>query len=163
MHTTPGFRHPRALTATLLSVAVACSGRGETTRRSKADSVAVVRVVHAIIDGNNHRDAAAAVANYSGDARLFPPGEAAVVGLANIRPRYDRAFSERQPSLTTAIDELTVTGDEAVVIGRNTGSMKRIVPPLDSSTVNDLYVMLLRRDGGTWKIRRLVWHNAGPR
>jgi uncharacterized protein (TIGR02246 family) len=128
--------------------------------RPDAAPVREVRAVaRGIIDADNARDLERVLRHYTADAILMPPGEAAVSGLAAIRPRYAALFAEFEPHIEARVDEACVGGDLAFVRGHNGG---RLAPRAGgaSRNLNDDYLMLLRREEGAWRISHLIWHRA---
>ncbi|HVT40780.1 MAG TPA: nuclear transport factor 2 family protein [Gemmatimonadaceae bacterium] len=126
--------------------------------RAVQDSLAIVAVAQGIIAADNAKDLSRVLSYYADSAVLLPPNEGPVVGRAAIRPRYERLFGEFDPAIVGAIDELVVGPEWAYVRGRNRRVLRRKAGGPDR-VLNDIYIMLLRREGvGQWRISRLMWH-----
>lgn len=156
-----GHRHFRvwALVAAA-SLLASAPARGQVPAGASADGVRAV--VEGIIAADNAGDLERVLGYYADDAMLLPPNEEPIRGKAAIRPRYEGLFQAFLPEIVGDIDELQVAGEWAFVRGRNRG---RLTPRAggEPRTLNDVYLMLLRRDeGGSWRIAHLIWHSAGP-
>ena len=131
----------------------------------KCDTPAGVETrVRAVADGiiaaDNRRDLKSVLAFYARDAILMPPAEGPVVGVDNIRPRYQALFANFQPEIEARIEEVCVRGDLALVRGHNGG---RLVGTGTNASrdLDDVYLMILRRNRkGVWRISHLIWHRA---
>lgn len=145
------------LAALLLGAIIGIPGpaAGQTT-----DSLRVRRVALGIVRADNERALEEVLGYYAADAVLLPPGAPPVVGLPAIRPRYEALFRDFDPAIESRIAEIVVDGSLAYVRGRNRGSLRGRNGNPDR-TLNDAYLMILRRgDGTTWRITRLMWHPA---
>jgi len=90
----------------------------------------------------------------------MPPGEAAVVGRAAIRLRYEALFASFDPRIESRVDEACAGDGLAFVRGHNGG---RLVPRQagEPRSLDDAYLMLLRLEGdGVWRISHLMWHRV---
>lgn len=78
-------------------------------------------------------------------------------GIDSVKESYEKLFKESRLSLKTNIVTSTVTNDDAVVTGYNTG--KKIGLADSSETlINDFYIAcLFRNSKGEWKINLLNW------
>jgi uncharacterized protein (TIGR02246 family) len=116
-------------------------------------------VLRQIIDANNHSDAEAVGRLYAEDAVWLPPTGPLVEGKANILERYKRSFATTRLRYTYEEVESHIAGDWAFSRGFTKGE----AVPVDGSAakmIHDKYLMILRRDHGTWKIARLMWSPA---
>jgi uncharacterized protein (TIGR02246 family) len=120
---------------------------------------AVVAVMRGIIAADNARDLSRVLSFYADDAMLIPPGEPLISGLAAIRPRYEALFRAFDPAIEGQIDEVVVQGSLAFVRGRNGGVLRGREGGADRP-LHDVYLAVLRRTGGGWRISRLIWHPA---
>lgn len=146
--------------ALVLSMLVCCV-RAENEDVSQETRL-VREVALGIIAADNARDLSRVLSLYAEDAVLLPPNEAAVRGKAAIRPRYEALFRDYMPEIVGEIDEVQVGGRWAFVIGTTRG---RLLPVGggEARSLNDAYVMILRRtSGGSWHIGRLMWHPIAP-
>jgi len=127
----------------------------------RADSAAV-REIRSVADGiiaaDNQRAIDRVLGFYSADAILMPPNEGPVQGRPAIKPRYETLFEQFDPAIEGHVDEACVSGSTGFVRGRNTGAMKGRAGQRER-TLNDVYLMLLRREpDGMWRITHLMWH-----
>jgi len=124
-----------------------------------SDSVQVAGVANGIIAADNARDIEAVLAFYSESAVLLAPGAEPVVGRSRVRPRYESLFRDFDPAIEGHVDEIVVAESWAWVRGRNTGWLRgRSGTP--NRRLNDVYLMILEKREGTWRIARLIWHSA---
>ena len=127
-----------------------------------ADSPGARAVAEGIVEADNTRDIGRVLAYYADDAVLMPPNEAPVAEHAEIRKRYESFFEDFAPDIEARIDEVCVEGNLAFVRGHNGGWLVSRVGGR-SRELDDVYLMILRRTAGGWKIARLMWHPAhGP-
>jgi uncharacterized protein (TIGR02246 family) len=133
-----------------------------TYHRLAPDSIAVLRRATGIIDADNARNLDRVLDSYSPDAVLLPPDGREVRGRADIRARYEALFRANQPHLRTEIREIIVSGNWAMVRGRNLGS----IAPLRGGaarSVSDTYVEILQKGADRqWRIARLMWAATPP-
>lgn len=128
----------------------------------RADAAAV-KAVRAVADGiiaaDNERNIDRVMGFYAADAWLMPPNAEPVRGHAAIRPRYESLFAGFDPAIVGRVDEACVSGSTAYIRGHNGGRMnpRTAAPPRD---LDDAYLMLLRLDGGQWRISHLIWHSS---
>lgn len=126
--------------------------------RPDAPEVREVRAVASgIVVADNRRDLQQVVDYYTNDAVLLPPGEAPMAGRDRIRPRYEALFAAFTPEIELQIHEACAGVDLGFVRGHNGG---RLVSRASGETrsLDDAFVMMLRRDGGIWRISHLIWH-----
>ena len=128
-----------------------------------ADGVAEIRAVASgIIAADNARVLERVLQYYAADAIWMPPGQAAVVGRAAIRGRYEELFASFTPQIVPTIEEACVAGDLGFVRGHNGG---QVVDRKSGAAraLDDAYLMLLRRGpDGAWRISHLMWHRRSP-
>lgn len=149
--------------AWLLSIILLASARDATSSgvecRPDASGVREIRAVAAgIVAADNRCDIESALAYYTVDAVLMPPGEAPVAGRDAIRPRYEALFASVTPAIELEIQEACVAAGLGFVRGRNGG---RLIPRASGETrvVDDAFVMLLLLEPeGAWRISHLIWH-----
>jgi len=130
---------------------------------STADGVdAINAVASGIIAADNARALERVLQYYTADAIWMPPGQAAVVGRAAIRGRYEELFASFTPQIVPTIEEACVAGDLGFVRGHNGG---QVVDRKSGAAraLDDAYLMLLRRGpDGAWRISHLMWHRQSP-
>jgi ketosteroid isomerase-like protein len=127
--------------------------------QTSAASRAVRAVAEGIITADNERDIVRVLAFYADDAIWLPPNEPPVTEAAVIRQRYESLFQDFDPDIEGRIDEICIEGGLAYVRGHNGGWLVSRVGGR-SRVLDDEYLMLLRQEGGAWKISRLMWHSA---
>lgn len=128
-----------------------CADSGQSTNDD------VRSVVSGILDADNHADIERVLSYYHDDAVLMPPGKDEITGIENIRRNYENIFATSVLNLRPEEDEMTVTSGIAIYKGRTMG---QVVLKSDSSsrTVNDKFLMILRKKDGVWKISTLIWN-----
>lgn len=150
-------RHVRTL---VVGLAMVGASRGTAQAQARvSDSLAVRAVATGIVEADNARDLTAVLACYAQSAILLPPNEAPVAGHAAIEPRYQALFRDYTPAIEGRIDELVVASDWAYVRGHNGGWLRGRDGKPDKA-LTDVYLMILARQGGSWRITRLMWHRA---
>ena len=89
--------------------------------------------------------------------REMPPGRDEIRGIANIRRHYEGIFASSALKVAPEEEEITITGALAIYKGRTRG---QVVINSDSTTraINDKFVMILKKDNGSWKITILIWN-----
>jgi uncharacterized protein (TIGR02246 family) len=126
--------------------------------RADAPGVREIRAVaRGIVAADNRRDLQQVVDYYANDAVLLPPGEAPVAGRDKIRPRYEALFAAFTPEIELQIHEACARADLGFVRGHNGG---RLVSRASGETrsLDDAFIMMLRLEGGVWRISHLIWH-----
>lgn len=134
-----------------LIVLCACSSSTDQTRNE------ILAVVTGILNADNHADIEKVLSFYHTDAVLMPPLRDEIKGKENIRRNYEAIFATSLLSLTPEIEEITITKDFALCKGRTKGE---VVMKADSSTrpINDKFMMILKKEEGSWKIKTLIWN-----
>lgn len=100
------------------------------------------------------RDFSAIERVYTTGARILPPGAAMLTGLDHIRHFWEQAVSSLNiESLTLSTLDLQVSGDTAVEVGR---AEMHTNQPTSPTVVK--YVVVWKRDGGSWKWDIDVWN-----
>jgi uncharacterized protein (TIGR02246 family) len=127
---------------------------------SSPDERAIRETIQRIVAADNRRDLAGAVALYTADAILLPPGLPPISGESAIRERYRGLYSNALPSLEQHIEEIVVFKDHAFVRGVTSGLFPA-GPNEPARAINDKFVMLLRREQHQWRIARLMWNSSG--
>jgi uncharacterized protein (TIGR02246 family) len=126
------------------------------------DSTAGIRqLLDEVMAADEAADLERAVACYSDDALLLPPGRTAMSGRDAIRAHYRGAFDDFRMHPTCHVDEIRVAGGWAVVRGTVGGT---IVQRSDDAVqaLHDKFMAIVERDSsGRWRLARLIW-NADP-
>ena len=145
------------LVMTLVIALVACDRGTVWKSKSSAAEAAINDLVVNLVAADNRGDLDAVDALYADDIVLIPPYEPPVVGIEAVRDRYSQMFEAMKLDLGATIEETVVNGSWAYSRGTTRGR----ATPVDSEnwhSVNDRYLMVLRRDGGRWQIVRLIWN-----
>ena len=126
----------------------------ESTESTKDD---VRAVVSGILDADNHADIERVLSYYHDEAILMPPGKDEIKGLENIRHNYENIFATSVLNIVPEEHEIILVKDLAVYKGRTKG---KVVLKSDSTErmINDKFVMILKSENGTWKIKTLIWN-----
>jgi uncharacterized protein (TIGR02246 family) len=149
---------------TLAIVAVLAAGQPASeppSCGSAQDARAVRDVSDQIIAADNAGALETVMSFYAEDAVQWPPGSEPVRGRARIRPRYEALFRENTVNIASRIDAVCVSGDLATIEGRN---QVRVSPRSGAAerVTEDEFLMVLRRERGSWRIAQLVWHPRQP-
>ncbi len=147
-----------------LAAGMPSGAAGETPAPAAAeeegDEAAIRRLLEEIIAADNRGDLETVADLYADDALLLPPGSPPVRGREAIRAHYTAIFNASRLKLAAESLETLVAGDWAIDRGVTAG----LVIPKETGeprTVNDAYLMILRRDpDGAWRIWRLIWNAA---
>lgn len=119
---------------------------------------AVRAVATGIVAADNAADVEAVLAFYAEGAVLIPPDGEAITDRRTIRQRYEALFCAEQAELVAHVDDVSVSGDLAIVRGRNSGRFLSRTTGVERP-VADVYLMALRQGvDGRWRISHLMWH-----
>ena len=106
-------------------------------------------------------DAAAIAALYTADARLLPPQQPMLAGAEAIKQFWQGMLrlQIKQPRLET-VEVAEQRDDVACEIGRYSFT----VPLPTGQTITDTgkYVVVWKREGGTWKLHIDIWNSDAP-
>jgi uncharacterized protein (TIGR02246 family) len=104
-----------------------------------------------------HHDAAALAGMYTRDAMVLAPNADVVRGHDAIEAFWKKALESGVRKMTLTTIDVEAHGDGANEVGTYvmTGDDQR---PLDRGK----YVVVWRRDGGTWKLHRDIWNTSAP-
>lgn len=146
----------------VLAIGLGLAATAAPAHACDADSSGARAVAEGIVEADNARDIGRVLGYYADDAVLMPPNEAPVAERADIRKRYDALFEDFAPDIEARIDEVCVEGNLAFVRGHTGGWLVSRIGGR-SRELDDVYLMILRRAEGGWRIARLMWHSAhGP-
>ncbi len=85
----------------------------------------------------------------------------AVVGIEALRASYQKVFATLKVDLRFNIQEIEMAGDLAWLRSTSKGRVKTLASGLEADeSFNGLFV--LRREGGTWKIRCYLYATNKP-
>lgn len=107
----------------------------------------------------NARDAAALASLYSDTAILMPPNEPMVSGRPNIQAWFERALLRLRNVRIIPI-ESTAETDHAFQVGTFTTAASS--PGEREDVMAAKYVLILKNDGGQWKIQYDIWSLDQP-
>lgn len=102
----------------------------------------------------NAGDAAALAGLYLEDAKVIPPGHAAVSGRAAIQ-EFFKADVAQGAKNTLTTEDVFGGGDYAIVVGGWTATK-----PDGSHLDHGMYVTIYKKVGGAWKIYRDTWNSS---
>ena len=157
----PTMRFPTVL-CTLVLALIASAAMGCRTPYPDAPEAQIRALLASLEAADRASDVEAIVACYHPDAVLHLPGGGLARGRSEIRKRYAAGLATFQLDVTIDIDELQVTGDQAVCWGTTHG---RFVwsdgrPP---AAFRDAYVLIVQREPRSpWRIRHLAWRPDVP-
>jgi uncharacterized protein (TIGR02246 family) len=152
-------RLPRAArwlaAATLLLLGACCCGPSQ----GATESAGVREAVERLVAADNRRDLAAVLAGYTEDVVWLPPGEEPLRGKAALRSRYERLFADFGVAMEIEVVEARCEGLNGWAWGRVRGTLTPVAEG-ETVRVDDSFLALARREGGTWRVSQLMW---GPR
>ena len=112
------------------------------------------------VDAFNQGDAAAIAGLYTEEAKLLPPNSSIVVGREGIQAVLQGFFDAGAGDYQSTDLELSVSGDMAYVVGKQTVTIQ----PEEGEAISDSgkYVVILKREKGSWKIDIAIWNSSLP-
>ena len=115
-----------------------------------------VQTLNDIMQADSAGDVDRVVSLYTDDAILIPSNKSDIVGINAIRENYRNIFANSSLQLKATANEIIESGDLAIIRGNTNGT---IISKKDSSTitVNDKFLMMLKKQSGKWRIYRLMW------
>jgi len=142
------------LMATLFLAGFILSCKNET-------SSAPVQTLNEIMQADSAGDVDKVVSLYSNDGILIPSNKGDIIGINAIRENYRNIFANSVLRLKASANEIIESGDLTLIRGTTTGI---VISKKDSSsvTLNDKFLMILKKHSGKWKIYRLMWSKAQP-
>jgi len=123
---------------------------------ASTDEDDVRRQAEGIIAADNRADLDGVMRYYAENAILIPPGAPDIQGHVAIRAHYQKIFESSVPRLTITIDEISVSGTQAVCRG-GTGGEVLIKGDSTVKIVNDKFLMVLEKTDD-WRITHLIWN-----
>lgn len=106
--------------------------------------------------GLENKDAAAIASGYTKSAKLLPPNENFVEGSENIKA-YWQAFIDGGMLVKLHTMEIYPHGDTAAEVGT-----WEIVSADGKQIDNGKYIVLWKKEGGSWKLHRDMWSSNNP-
>jgi uncharacterized protein (TIGR02246 family) len=118
---------------------------------------AIDAVNREFMDAFSRGDAARIATIYAEDAQLYPPGNPAVSGRADIEKTWRGVLALPVKEMRLETAEAQAFGDDATEVGRYTlvGNDGR---ELDAGK----YIVLWKRGAGGWKVHRDIWNSNAP-
>jgi uncharacterized protein (TIGR02246 family) len=120
-----------------------------------------VQTLTDIMQADSAGDVEKVVSLYADDAILIPSDKGDIIGINAIGENYRNIFANSILRLKATTNEIIESGDLTVIRGNTTGY---VISKKDSSsvTVNDKFLMMLKKQSGKWKIYRLMWSKSQP-
>ena len=124
------------------------------------DIQAINAVRKQLTDAFNRGDAAAVASLYTDEAKLLPPKRPMIVGKDGIQAFNQAGFDAGVGDLRFTVIDLSVNGDMAYVVGKQTVTIQ----PEEGEAIseNNKYVWILKREKGSWKIDIAIWNSSLP-
>ena len=125
-----------------------------------ADSAAVRREIEernrGFVAAFNRGDAAGVAGGYTEDARLLPPGGAAVSGKRGVEAFWKGVMGMGVRGVDLRTEHVEADGDLAYEIG----SATLTIQPEGGSPVTDTvkYLVVWKREGGAWRLHADIWN-----
>jgi len=108
------------------------------------------------VEAYNRGDAAGAVAVYTEDATILPPGSPRVRGRDGIRAFWQAAMDSGVRAVDLRTDDLEVSGDMAREIG--TATLTVATEAGHEETMTAKFVVVWKRQGGDWRWHTDIWN-----
>ena len=138
----------------LLIALAACQPQAATVDTA-ADEAAIEAAAQGWPKAYNDKNADGVAALYTEDAKVFPPGKAAVNGRAAIRDYFTSDIANEWAQISVTSEESHVAGEWAW----RTGSWSAAVTPV----LTGKYAEVWRRTPEGWRIHRDIWNvDAAP-
>ena len=102
-------------------------------------------------------DAAGIASLYTPDALLLPPNSESIRGLESIRTFWDGILKLGVEGVRLETVELTEHADSAIEVGHAT-----VLAAGGAVADQGKYLVVWRKDGGTWKLHRDIWNSSRP-
>jgi ketosteroid isomerase-like protein len=149
-------RSTAVFAVTLSAVLSGCaSGRGHKSA-CEDSATAVGRAVEYLLARDNAGDLEGVLQGYADDVVWLPPQGEPVSGKRAVRERYEQLFSVYEVQLASAVVEIEVGTAWSHAWGYTTG----VLTPRaggDRVEVDDKFIALVRCEGSTWRVARLMW------
>jgi uncharacterized protein (TIGR02246 family) len=163
--TAKGRKMARMIKSVLLGV-LACGllcGCAQSAKRIEQDDVRAIRkLFDDFCAAHKYDDGAKLAEFYADDAMLMPPDEPIVSGKQAIASRYQQDIDKFTAELTTAPEEIEVSGNLAFVRGTFT---IRLTPKAGGGRIEATFkaISILRKGAdGSWKLYCDIWNSDAP-
>ena len=112
------------------------------------------------IDAFNQGDAATVAALYTEEAKRLPPNGQMIVGRESIQADLQSNIDAGVGNIQVTVLELSVNGDMALDVGE----YALTIQPEEGEAISDngKFVVILKRDVGTWKLDVHIWNSSVP-
>jgi len=114
------------------------------------------RANRGFVEAYNRGDAAGAVAVYTDDATILPPGSPRVSGRDGIRAFWQAVMDSGVRAVDLRTDDLEVSGDMAREIG--TATLTVATEAGHEETMTAKFVVVWKRQGGDWRWHTDIWN-----
>jgi uncharacterized protein (TIGR02246 family) len=120
-----------------------------------------VETLNDIMQADSAGDVDKVISLYTDDAILIPSDRGDIIGINAIRENYRNIFANSTLRLKATTNEIIESGELTIIRGNTAGI---VISKRDSSsvTVNDKFLMMLKKQSGKWKIYRLMWSKSQP-
>jgi uncharacterized protein (TIGR02246 family) len=117
---------------------------------------AIERMNGRFVEAFNRGDAAGAVAIYTEDATILPPGSPRVHGREGIRQFWQAVMDSGVRAVALQTDDLEVAGELAREIGTATLTIRGDGGQEQTATAK--FVVVWKRQGGEWRWHTDIWN-----
>ena len=117
---------------------------------------AIDRVNRRFVEAWNAGDVAGAMAVYTDDATILPPGSPRVTGRAPIQQFWQAAADSGISAVTLQTDDLEISSDLAREIGTATLTLR--AEGGAEQTMTAKYVVVWKRQGDEWRWHTDIWN-----
>ncbi len=127
---------------------------------SAEDSQAINAVSKQWVDAFNRGNAAAVAALYTEEAKRLPPNRPMIIGRESIQADLQAILDAGVGDLQITSIELSVNGDMAHKVGK----YSLTIQPEEGEAISDngKYVVIWKREKGTWKLDVDIWNSSVP-
>jgi uncharacterized protein (TIGR02246 family) len=140
----------------ILSLTSIAFGQGSSANVRKEIEANTKRLTEAF----NKGDAAAVAEMYATDAKLLPPNSQIIEGRQNIQAFWQSVISLGAKLQALDTIEVEAHGDTAHELGKYTF----MIPQAGGQSVTDQgkYLVVWKKQGGSWKLVRDIWNTSMP-
>jgi uncharacterized protein (TIGR02246 family) len=118
-------------------------------------TITPAQTLEELIQADNAGDLEKLISYYAEDAILIPSGRSDIIGKNAIRENYRNLFAISGFQLKAQANEIIESGEWTVIRGNTSGAM---ISKKDSTSasVDDKFLMMLKKQSGSWKVYRLM-------